>query len=309
MTRSLTPEPGPERSVGAQCAPKADACKAADPAPCSDLYKAPVPFQGRSLQGAPHRNGPKELARPLDATMPVDDLVPLEPGPVEPDLKFIVACSHVTDGGAAETALVERQVAYAESIRTIPGRRRDPMRASDGGCARSRATQAANDHRTAYLSANCTVPLAFGSGSFGIMSLVGCEAGLYPDEDAKADNPCPGADPRNVLDLSRAARCVSGTRERKPDRRNGFGQVVNGWNESPISSRERILNALTRDESVRPDRVAALGGLPASPRRSLMPVFTAASGGRRHARERMRNSRVRRVLQLIEILDHAAVVV
>ena len=309
MTRSVTPEPGPERCVGAQCAPKADACEAADAAPCSDLYEAPVTFQGRSLQGAPHRNGPKELARPLHAKIPVDDPVPIEPGPVEPDLKFIVACSPVTDGGAAETALAERQVAYAESIRTIPGRRRDPMRASDGGCARSRATQAANDHRTAFVSANCTAPLSFGIGSRWTMSLVGCKTASYPDEDASAANPCPGADPRNVLDLSRAARCVAGTRERKPDRGNGFGQVVNGWYESPVSSRERILNALSRDESVRPDWIAALDDLSSPPRRTLMPMFAAASGRRRPAREHMRSARDRRLLQLVEMLDHAAVVV
>ena len=128
-------------------------------------------------------------------------------------------------------------------------------------------------------------------------------------EDAEAADRHPGADPRSALDLFRAARCISGTREREPDGGTGFGQVANGWNECPFSSRERILNALSRDESVRPDWIAALDGLPSSPYRTMTPVIADASGGCRHARGRMRSSRGRRLLQLIEMLDHAAVVV
>ena len=302
-------EPGPGQFAPPERAPGSGACEGAGAAPCSELYKAPVPFQGRSLEGAPPRDGPNELARSLDAEMAVDDPLPVEPGPDVPDMKFVVACSPVIDTGGERAALVERRAAYAQSIRTIPGRRRDPVRAAAGGCARARAGQAASDHRAASVSANCIAPLSFGSDPRRITSLVDPETTSRPDEDAEAPNPSPDADPRDALDLSGAARRISGTREREPDRRTGFGQIANGWNECPFSSRERILNALSRDESVRPDWIAALGSLPSSPCRTMMPMSADASGARRHARGRMRSAHGRRLLQLIEMLDHAAVVV
>ena len=302
-------EPGPERSAPPECAPGSDACAGIDAAPCSDLYKAPVPFQGRSLEGAPPCDGPKELARSLDAELPVDDLLPIEPGPVEPDMKFMVACDPVIDGRRREVALVERRAAYTKSIGTIPGRRRGPVRGALGGRTPAPARQAANGRRGAAVSANCIAPPSFGSDPLRIRSLVDPDSTPCPDEAAEAADPCPGADPRNPLDLSRAASCICGTRDREPDRGTGFGQVSNGWNECPFSSRERILNALSRDESVRPDWIAALGSLPSSPYRTMMPMFADAGGGGRRARGRVRSSRGRRLLQLIEMLDHAAVVV
>ena len=297
-------EPGPEGFASPEPAPGSDACEGTGAAPCSDLYKAPVPFQGRSLEGAPPCDGPNELARPLDAEMPADNLSPVEPGPVGPDMKFIVVCSPVKDGRGEEAALVERRAAYAESIRS----RRDPVRAA-GGCTPARARQAANDRWVAFVSATCIAPLSFGSDPRRIMSLVDRETSSFPDEEAKAANPCPDADPPNALDLSRAARCVSGAREREPDRGTGFGQLANGWNECPFSSRERILNALSRDESVRPDWITALASLPSSPYRTTVPIIADENGGGRHARGHVRSSRRGRLRQLIEMLDHAAAVV
>ena len=241
--------------------------------------------------------------------MPVDDLSPFESCPVEPDMQCIVACRPDIDGRGEEAALVERRAAYAESIGTIPSRRRDPARSALGGCTRAPARRAADNGWTASVSASCIAPPSFGGDPRRIMSLVDPETTSRPDEDAEDANPYPGADPRNALDLSRAARRVSGTREREPGRGTGFGQAANGWNECPFSSRERILNALSGDESVRPDWIAALGSLPSSPCRTMMPMFADSSGGRRHAGGRMRSSRGRRLVQLIEMLDHAAVVV
>ena len=309
MTMNSAVEPGTEQLAPPERAPGSDACEGTGAAPCSELYKAPVPFQGRSLEGAPPCDDPKELARSLDAELPVDDLLPIVPDPDEPDMKFIVACGPVIDGRGKEVALVERRAAYTESIGTIPGRRRDPVRSALGGRTRAPARQAAHDRWAASVSANCTAPPSFGSDPRRIASLVEPETTSCPDEDAEAANPYPGADPRNALDLSRAARWISRTREREPDRGTGFGQVANGWNECPFSSRERILNALSGDESVRPDWIAALGSLPSSPYRTMMPVIADASGGCRHARGHVRSSRDRRLLQLIEMLDHAAVVV
>ena len=241
--------------------------------------------------------------------MPVDDLPPIEPHPDEPDMKLFVACRPDIDARGEEAALVERRAAYAESIGTISGRRRVPGRGALAGCTRAPARQAADDVWAASVPASCIAPPSFGIDPRRIVSLVGPETMPRPDEDAEAAGPRPGADSPNALDLSRAARRVSAAREREPDRGIGFGRFAHGWNESPFSSRERILNALSRDESVRPDWIAALGSLPSPACRTTMLVSADASGGRRRARGRMRGSSDRRLLQLVEMLDHAAVVV
>ena len=229
-------EPGTERFAPPERARGSDACEGADPAPCSELYRAPVPFQGRSLEGAPPCDGPKELARSLDAKLPADDLSPVEPGPVEPDMKFIVGCRPDIDGKGEEAALVERRAAYVESSGTIPCRRRDPVRSALGGCTQAPASQAATSGWTALACASCIAPPSFGSDPRRIMSLVDPGTTPCPDEDTEAASPHPGADPTNALDLSRTARCVSGTREQEPVRGTGFGQVAGGWNERPFSS-------------------------------------------------------------------------
>ena len=302
-------EPGPGRFALPDRAPGSDACEGTGTAPCSELYKAPVPFQGRSLEGTPPCDGPRELARSLDAEMPVDDLLPRESGLDEPDMKFIVACGPVIDARGDEVALAERRAAYTEGIETTPGRRRDPVWRALGGRTPAPARQSATHRRTSSVSANCIAPLSFGSDSRRITSLVDSGTTSCAGEDAEAANRYPGADSRSALDLFRIARCIAGTGEREPDGGTGFGQVANGWDECPFSSRERILNALSRDESLHPDWIAALGDLPSSPCRTMTPVIADASGGCRRVRGRMRGSRGRRLLQLIEMLDHAAEVV
>ena len=309
MAMNSGAEPGPGRFAPPDRARGSDACKNTDAAPCSELYKAPVPFQGRSLEGTPPGDGPRELARSLDAEMPIDDLLPLEPGPDGPDMKFIVACGPGIDGRGEEIALVERRAAYTGSIETIPSRRRGPVRDAPGGRTPAPARQSATHRRTSSVSANCIAPLSFGSDPRRITSLVDSGTTSCAGEDTEVANRYPGADLRSALDLFRAARRIARTGEREPDGGTGFGQVANGWNECPFSSRERILNALSRDESVRPDWIAALGGLPSSPYRTMTPMTADASRGCRHTRERMRSARGRRLLQLIEMLYHAAVVV
>ena len=309
MTVNSGVEPGIEGLAAPERAPGCDACEGTDAAPCSKLYEAPVPFQGRSLEGAPIGEDSKELARPLDAQIPVDDLFPIEPGPVEPDMKCIVVCRPVIDGTGEEAALVERRTAYAQSIGTNPGRKRDPVRIAPGGGTEASARQAANNGWAAFVSTKRVAPQSFGSDPNRMLSLVDPETASFPGKGAEAANPYPGADPRNALDLSRAARCVSGTRGRTPDRRTGFGRVAYGWNECPFSSRERILNALSGGESLRPDWFAAPGSLPSSGHPTTMPMIADAGGRCLHVPGHMHSSRGRRLLQLIEMLDCAAVVV
>ena len=100
----------------------------------------------------------------------------------------------------------------------------------------------------------------------------------------------------------------------------GFGRASTGWDEFPFSCRERVLNALSKGESLSPDWIAALesgvegcraacGKLPSAQYRAVMNMISDPGGECRHARWRMHGSRDRRLLQLIEMLDHAVVVV
>ena len=301
----MTVNPGAEPTAPSGPAPGSGASEGVGAAPCSVLYKAPAPFQGHSLEGASSCDIPRELARSLDAEMPVDDLAPIDSCPVEPDMKFIVSCRPGIDGRAEEAALAERRAAYVESLATIPGRRRGPARSALGGCNRAPARQVADRGLAASVSARCIAP-SFGSGARRIMSLVDPGTTPCPEEDAESANPIPGAAPWNALDLSGTAHRLSGAGEPESDHRTEFGRVANGWDECPFSFRERILDALSRDESVRPDWIAALGSLPSSPCRTTMPMLADAGGGCRHARGRMRSSRVR---QLIAMLDCASAVV
>ena len=111
---------------------ESDTCEDAA-GPRSDLYKKPVPFQGRSLEGVPAGGDRKELARSLDAEIPVEDLLPIEPCPDEPDRKTTVMSHPVIDVNDEDDALIERRTAYAKHIRTRPIRRRDSVRGGVGG--------------------------------------------------------------------------------------------------------------------------------------------------------------------------------
>lgn len=320
MAANATVEPAPERGAAPERVPAFDAGGRAAADPRSDLYKVPVAFQGRSLEGAPPRDDPQELARSLDAEMPVDDLFPIQSGPDEPDMKFMVICDPGIDGRGAEVALVERRAAYAERVRTIPVRRRDPVRGAAGGRTAARARNAADDRWAAFVSANRTSPLSFGGDPSRILSLVESGTTSYPDEGAEAADSYPGANLGNALDHTRAARCIPEARGRRPDHGTGFGQVANGWNEFPFSYRERILNALSAGESLGPDWIAVLdrgiegsraarGTLFSTRYPAMLNMVPDAGGGCRHLRGHVHGTRGRRLLQLVEMLDHAEAVV
>ena len=138
MTADPTVEPNPDR-----CA-----------LPRSDLYKAPVPFQGRSLEGAPSGDDSTELARSLDTAIPVDDLLPVAPGPNEPHVNPIVVFDPAVDARDETDELRERRAAYARSS-TIPHTRKgDDGRDRAGIRTQARARMAANDHWAALATEN-----------------------------------------------------------------------------------------------------------------------------------------------------------
>ena len=334
LYRRLDPDPlnppGPSTAGAAPSAPVADAIPGgasasdagedATAGPSSDLYKEPVPFQGRSLEGAPAGYDSKELARSLDAEIPVEELLPIDPFPEALDMRSSVISDPVIDVRDEDDALVERRAAYAENIRTRPLRRRDSVRGGVGGHTEAQASKAANDRWAAVASANRTAPISFSDDPRRILTLVEHETTSRPDRGRKIADPYRGADLPNTHDRSHAAHYIPEPRGSKVDCEAGFGRASTGWDEFPFSCRERVLNALSKGESLSPDWIAALesgvegcraacGKLPSAQYRAVMNMISDPGGECRHARWRMHGSRDRRLLQLIEMLDHAVVVV
>ena len=300
--------------------PACDACEGAAAEPCSDLYKAPVPFQGRSLEGTPAGDDPKELARSLDAELPVEDLFTIEPRPDESSMKSIVISDPVIDVRDEDDTLVERRAAYAENIRTRPLRRRDSVRGGAGGCTEAQASKATNDRWAALASANRIAPISFSDDPRRILALVEHETASSSDRGGKIADPYRGADLPNTLDRSHAAHYIPEPRGSKADCETGFGRASTGWDELPFSCRERVLNALSKGESLSPDWVtapesgaegcrAACGSLPSSQYRAIVNMIPDAGGERRPPRWHMRGLRGERLLELVEMLDHAVEVV
>ena len=301
-------------------APACDAYEATTAGQCSDLYKEPVPFQGHSLEGAPVGDDPKELARSLDAEIPVEDLFPVEPCPDDFDTKSNVISHPVIDVEDGYDALIERRAAYAKNIGTRHIRRRGSVRGGVGDHTEAQARKAADDRWAALASANRTTPVSFGDDPRRILTLVEHETTSCPGQGEKSADPYRGVDLPNTLDRSHAAHYIPEPRGSKPDCETGFGRVSTGWNELPFSCRERVLNALTRGESLSPEWIAALesdvddcraacGKLPSSQYSAVVNMISDPGGERPHARWRMQDSRSGRLLQLIEMLDRTVAVV
>ena len=296
----------PSGKPGLERAPPESAGTATGPR--SDLYKAPVPFQGRSLGGAPAGDDPRELARSLDVEIPLEDLLPIEPG-----TNPMVVSDPVVDVRDDAEALAERRAAYARNI----GPR--PVRSGVGGVTGGPEGEAANARWVALASANRTAPITFGDDPHRIPTLVERETASSPGQGGNIADPYRGAEPPNTLDRSHGARYVPEPQGREPDCETGFGRFPAGWNEHPFSCRERVLNALTRGESLRvgasvvsepggEDRCTECGMLHSSQYRAMVQMISDPGDACRHARWRFQGSPGRRLLQLVEMLDHAVVV-
>ena len=194
------------------------------------------------------------------------------------------------------------------------------MRGGAGGHPEAQARKAANDRWAALASANRAAPISFGDDPRRILPLVEQETASCPVQGEKIADPYRGVDLPNTLDRSHAAHYIPEPRGSKPDCETGFGRVSTGWNGLPFSCRERVLNALSKGESLSLARIAALesgvegcraacGKLPSSQYRAMVHMISDPGGECRHARWQMHGSRGRRLRQLIEMLDHAVVVV
>ena len=126
-----------------------------------------------------------------------------------------------------------------------------------------------------------------------------------------------GAQP-NTTDRAHAAHYVPGPRGREPAREPGFGRLSQGWNEFPFSPRERIVNTLSRGEALSPEQITALESglesyraagneLTSSQYRAMTDMIADLGDEYRHARWYTLGTTDQRLVQLIEMLDYAAV--
>ena len=290
----------------------------------SDLYNEPVSFEGRSLEGTPLSDDSKELAQSLDgAEIPFEDLPRVEPGPAGSRRKSILKhaddmpdprLSYVDE----DEAITDRCIEYARNTRGRSDRNADTVwrRARN----RKEAVDAANARWSEFASAKRTSSTSFSDDPRQIMYLVEHETTLYSDTGEKIADLYRGADPPNTIDRAHAAHYIPRPRGWDPAHETGFGRHSHRWNEFPFSHRERILNTLSKGEALSPDQIAALesglegyraaeGGLSSSQYRAMVDMISDLSDQYRHARWSMEGERGKRLVQLIEILDYAAMVV
>ena len=290
----------------------------------SDLYNEPVAFEGRSLEGTPLSDDSKELAQSLDGVeIPIEDLPRVEPGPAGSRRKFIL--KHADDMPEPRLSYVDedeaitgRCIEYARNTRGRSNRNTDTVwrRAR----SRKEAVEAANARWSEFASATRPSSTSFSDDARRILYLVEHETTLYSDTGEKIVDVYRGADPPNTLDRSHAAHYVPRPWGWKPEHETGFGRLSQGWNEFPFSHRERILNTLSKGESLNPEQIAALesglegyraagGRLSSSQHRAMVDMISDLGDQYRHARWYMEGERGKRLAQLIEMLDYAAMVV
>ena len=328
---SGTPDPvstgAPRNAPGTDATPAGASAADADGGAAgtrSDLYTEPVSFEGRSLEGTPLSDDSKELARSLDgAEIPIEDLPPVEPDAAEPARKSIRKnADAMSDPGLSyrdeDEAITDRRIEYAKNTRSRSNRNADTVwrRARN----RRDAVDAANARWSEFAAAKHTSSTSFSDDPRQVMYLVEYETTTYTDKGEKIADLYRGADPPNTIDRSHAAHYIPRPRGWEPTHETGFGRLSQGWNQFPFSHRERILNTLSKGESLNPDQIAALesglegyraaeGGLSSSQYRAMVDMISDLGDQYRHARWHMHGWRGQRLLQLIEMLDYATVVV
>ena len=313
--------PGTDATPGGASAADADGGAAGTR---SDLYTEPVSFEGRSLEGTPLSDDSKELAQSLDgAEIPIEDLPPVEPDAAEPARKSIRKnADAMSDPGLSyrdeDDAIIARRTEYAKNTRSRSNRNADTVwrRARN----RRDAVDAANARWSEFAAAKRTSSTSFSDDPRQVMYLVEYETTTYTDKGEKIADLYRGADPPNTIDRSHAAHYIPRPRGREPTHETGFGRLSQGWNQFPFSHRERILNTLSKGESLNPEQIAALesgldgyraaeGGLSSSQYRAMVDMISELGDQHRRARWHMHGWRGQRLLQLIEMLDYATVVV
>ena len=292
----------------------------------SDLYGEPVSFEGRSLEGAPPSDGPRELARTLDgAEVPVEDLPRVEPDPAEPPPKSILRNSDsrpVPDAPSdRHDTIFEMRI---EAAKRIKRRFNDGMGNADsvwrdvlwsGERREVAATREANARWSEFAAAQRTSAVSFSDDPRQMLYHVeydrtvrrrGIDVDLFR-----------GVDPPNTVDRAHAAHYVPRPRGWETTRETGFGRLAQGWNEFPFSPRERILNTLHKGEALSPDQISALesgvegyraagGELSSSQYRAMVDMISDLGDQYQHFRWHMHGAPDTRLIQLIQMLDYAA---
>ena len=288
----------------------------------SDLFGDPASFEGRSLEGMPRADDPKELAQALDgAALPVEDLAPVDPDPVGLARKSILDDS---DGEpisgpyrGADDRLIRIRREWAEHNRNRRNRRDNTtnrVRSEDRG--RRAAIREANARWSELAAAERTAWTTFGDDPRQLLYHVEWEHTVLSRRRGTCVDRFRGTDPPNTIDRAHAARHVPAPGGREATRETGFGRLSQSWNEAPFSPRERIVNALHRGEALSPAQIASLelgleGGRGAgsehssSQYRAMVDMIADLGDAYRHTRWSLHGDGGERLLQLIEMLDHA----
>ena len=297
----------------------------------SDLYTEPVSFEGRSLEGASPSDDPKELARSLDgAEIPVDDLPRVEPDAADPGRRSILKNSDgrpVSDTYADLDELeIRRRIEQAgynkrvfnDSTIDADSVWRDTMWSGDR--REVAALREANSRWSEFTAAQRTSTVSFSDDPRQLLYHVEPEATVYSRRRRTYVDLYRGADPPNTIDRAHAAHYIPRPGGWESTRETGFGRLAQGWNDFPFSPRERIVNSLQMGEALSPDQIISLelglesyraagGELSSSQHRAMVDMISDLGDQYRHARWSMEGEPGQRLLQLIEMLDYAAVAV
>ena len=292
----------------------------------ADLYNEPASFEGRSLEGAPPSDDPKELARLLDgAEIPVEDLSRVEPDAVAPARRSV---AENPDGGPVSDSYrdlhdqviqARREWAEDDMSRFNRGTGTADSVSRSGGNRRA-AVREANARWSESVAARRASSVSFGDDPRQLLSEIEYEDARYSRRREGFADLYRGADPRDTTDRSHATRYIPGPRDWEPAHETGFGRLSQGWNQYPFSHRERILNTLSKGEALSPEQIAALqsglegyraaeGGLSSSQSRAMVDMISDLGDPHRRTLWHMHGWRRQRLLQLIEMLDYAVTVV
>ena len=297
----------------------------------SDLYTEPVSFEGRSLEGASPSDDPKELARSLDgAEIPVDDLPRVEPDAADPGRRSILKNSDgrpVSDTYADLDELEIRrrleQAGYNKRVFNDSTIDADSVWRGtmwSGDRREVAALREANSRWSEFTAAQRTSTVSFSDDPRQLLYHVEPEATVYSRRRRTYVDLYRGADPPNTIDRAHAARYIPRPGSWESTRETGFGRLAQGWNDFPFSPRERIVNSLQKGEALSPDQVISLelglesyraagGELSSSQYRAMVDMISDLGEQHRHARWSMEGEPGQRLLQLIEMLDYAAVAI
>ena len=289
----------------------------------ADLFGEPASFEGRSLEGTPRADDPKELARALDgAELPVEDRAAVDPDPAELTRKSVLEDS---DGGPASDSyrdagdmLIRVRREWAEHDGNRRNRGGNTMHGGwSGDRGRRAAIREANARWSELAAAERASPTTFGDDPRQLLHGVECDHTVFSGRRGTYVDRFRDADPPNTADRAHAAHYVPGPQGREATRETGFGRLSHAWNEFPFSPRERIVNALQGGEALSPDRIiplepglesyrAAGGEVSSSQYRAMVDMIADLGDRYGHTRWSPHGEGGKRLLQLIEMLDHAA---